>query len=88
MASACRQHHHLPPLKDGGFAGFGIADGQFSEEKEIVRDTAWQVLYSRGERVFVMSINPAHLSGYLYFNDNNVLLQQEHANLTAFHYGQ
>lgn len=73
---------YSPPLKDNwrGFAGFGYADGQFSEGKGIVRDwlagVEWRsrniwLEAEYAERVFNHEHKPgARLSGWYDFNDN------------------
>lgn len=73
---------YSPPLKDNwrGFAGFGYADGQFSEGKGIVRDwlagVEWRsrniwLEAEYAERFFNHEHKPgARLSGWYDFNDN------------------
>ncbi|NYY77162.1 hypothetical protein DMH20_03230 [Escherichia coli] len=91
---------YSPPLKDNwrGFAGFGYADGQFSEEKGLFA-TGWRVLSGghviSGSRrstlnaFSIMSINPARacLAGMILMI-TGVLVRNWNASLTAFHYGQ
>lgn len=91
---------YSPPLKDNwrGFAGFGYADGQFSEGKGIVRDwlagVEWRsrniwLEAEYAERFSIMSINPARacLAGMILMI-TGVLVRNWNASLTAFHYGQ
>ncbi|MCN3782889.1 poly-beta-1,6 N-acetyl-D-glucosamine export porin PgaA [Escherichia coli] len=73
---------YSPPLNDNwrGFAGFGYADGQFSEGKGIVRDwlagVEWRsrniwLEAEYAERFFNHEHKPgARLSGWYDFNDN------------------
>lgn len=91
---------YSPPLNDNwrGFAGFGYADGQFSEGKGIVRDwlagVEWRsrniwLEAEYAERFFNHEHKPgARLSGWYDFNDNWRIGSQLNASLTAFHYGQ
>lgn len=91
---------YSPPLKDNwrGFAGFGYADGQFSEGKGLFA-TGLRVLSGghviSGSRqstlnaFSIMSINPARacLAGMILMI-TGVLVRNWNASLTAFHYGQ
>ena len=86
---------YSPPLKDNwrGFAGFGYADGQFSEGKGIVRDWLSGVISGSRQSTLnafsIMSINPARacLAGMILMI-TGVLVRNWNASLTAFHYGQ
>ena len=91
---------YSPPLKDNwrGFAGFGYADGQFSEGKGIVRDwlagVEWRsrniwLEAEYAERVFNHEHKPgARCLAGMILMITGVLVRNWNASLTAFHYGQ